>query len=185
MPYKDSILTSTSSTSSSSNIKELITLNISVVGLSGAESIKGVEGVGKSCLCSRFVSIREDDYKKDHISNISLSDWHSSVVNRNHWLYWGSSVKKYDDNFDICFNIIEQTEFINDESMHVFDERDQQAYYKRCSTLKLISPLKTVYRRKEQFASHEYNYGKYPTDSLMIDGFICVCDPTEVILIHN
>lgn len=176
MPFKDS----TSSISTSSNVKEIVNLNISIVGLSGPESIKGIEGVGKSCLCSRFVSNKEDDYRKDHISNLSLSDWHSSVVNRNHWLYWGSTIKKYDDNLDICFNLIEQTEFINDESMIVFDERDLQSYSKRCSMLKLTSPLKTVYRRKEQFASHEYNYGKFPTDCLNIDGFICLCDPTQV-----
>ena len=127
------------------------TFNICLVGLSGSENFKGIEGIGKSCLCSRFIATKEDEYRRDHISNISLSDWHSSVVNKNHWLYWGKTSKKIDDNLELCFNLIEQTEFINDESMHAFDEIDGQVYSKRCAALKLSSPQKSVYRRKEQF----------------------------------
>ena len=136
-------------TSNSSNKEN--TFNICLVGLSGSENYKGVEGVGKSCLCSRFISTKEDEYRKDHISNISLSDWHSSVVNRNHWLYWGKVSKKIDDCLELNFNLIEQTEFINDESMHAFDDTERQVYSKRCASLKLSSPQKSVYRRKEQF----------------------------------
>lgn len=70
--------------------------NICIVGLSGNQSVKGVEGTGKSCLCSRFLASKYDDYRNDHITNISLSDWHSNVVNREHWLYWGSCTKRLD-----------------------------------------------------------------------------------------
>lgn len=41
-------------------------INISVVGLSGVE-----KGVGKSCLCNRFVRPLNDEYFNDHISVLS------------------------------------------------------------------------------------------------------------------
>lgn len=46
-------------------------INISVVGLSGMEKDKGHTGVGKSCLCNRFMRSLADDYNVDHISVLS------------------------------------------------------------------------------------------------------------------
>lgn len=46
-------------------------INISVVGLSGMEKDKGHAGVGKSCLCNRFIRSSADDYNVDHISVLS------------------------------------------------------------------------------------------------------------------
>lgn len=46
-------------------------INVSVVGLSGVEKDKGQIGVGKSCLCNRFVRPLTDDYFIDHISVLS------------------------------------------------------------------------------------------------------------------
>jgi glucocorticoid receptor DNA-binding factor 1 len=46
-------------------------INVAVVGLSGAEKEKGVVGVGKSCLCNRFIKLSSDDFKDDHISLLS------------------------------------------------------------------------------------------------------------------
>lgn len=46
-------------------------INVSVVGLSGTEKEKGPMGVGKSCLCNRFMRILEDDYNVEHISVLS------------------------------------------------------------------------------------------------------------------
>lgn len=47
------------------------TINVSVVGLSGMEKDKGHAGVGKSCLCNRFMRSLADDYNVDHISVLS------------------------------------------------------------------------------------------------------------------
>lgn len=44
---------------------------VSVVGLSGSEKEKGSVGVGKSCLCNRFVRPLEDEFRGDHISTLS------------------------------------------------------------------------------------------------------------------
>lgn len=46
-------------------------VNIAVVGLSGMEKDKGQAGVGKSCLCNRFIRSLADDYNVDHISVLS------------------------------------------------------------------------------------------------------------------
>lgn len=62
-------------------------VHVAVVGLSGAD--KGAQGVGKSCLCARFVRPNPDEYQSDHISVLSASDFAGRVVNNEHWLYWG------------------------------------------------------------------------------------------------
>lgn len=46
-------------------------INVSVVGLSGTEKEKGAIGIGKSCLCNRFMRFLADDYNVDHISVLS------------------------------------------------------------------------------------------------------------------
>ncbi|KYO43813.1 rho GTPase-activating protein 35 [Alligator mississippiensis] len=65
------------------------TYNISVVGLSGTEKEKGQCGIGKSCLCNRFVRPSADDFHLDHTSVLSTSDFGGRVVNNDHFLYWG------------------------------------------------------------------------------------------------
>ena len=52
----------------SDNLKNI---NVAVVGLSGTEKDKGQVGVGKSCLCNRFMRSLSDDYSVDHISVLS------------------------------------------------------------------------------------------------------------------
>lgn len=51
--------------------EQVRTLNISVVGLAGTEKERGQSGVGKSCLCNRFVKSLADDYHVEHISVLS------------------------------------------------------------------------------------------------------------------
>lgn len=46
-------------------------INVAIVGLSGMEKDKGHAGVGKSCLCNRFMRSHADDYNVDHISVLS------------------------------------------------------------------------------------------------------------------
>jgi len=56
---------------SSANSGSAKLLSVAVVGLSGGEKEKGSIGVGKSCLCNRFVQPLADDYSVDHISVFS------------------------------------------------------------------------------------------------------------------
>ena len=194
-------------------------VNVCIVGLSGNENVKGVEGVGKSCLCSRFLAKEYDGYRRDHVSNISISDWHSSVVNKSHWLYWGSCQKRIElvrnehsanagaassggftstitnsgggansavdqgSHMDISFNLIEHTEFINDETLSPFSEEvvgasvsaKLQPYFKRCSRTLYESPHKSVYRRKEQFCKFlSVSFWRLPWQPREFGSFLCV-----------
>lgn len=47
------------------------TLNVAVVGVAGTEKERGQSGVGKSCLCNRFIKSLADDYHVEHISVLS------------------------------------------------------------------------------------------------------------------
>ena len=57
------------------------TFSVAVVGLSGTERDKGTVGVGKSCLCNRFVRTAADDYYTEHISVLSQVGAGRSVLN--------------------------------------------------------------------------------------------------------
>lgn len=55
--------------------------------------MKGTSGVGKSCLCNRFVRPIADDYYPEHTSALSQSDFGGRVVSNDMFLYWGDVVK--------------------------------------------------------------------------------------------
>lgn len=95
-------------------------VNVAVVGLSGMEKDKGQAGVGKSCLCNRFMRSLADDYNVDHISVLSQTDFSGRVVNNDHFLYWGEVTKASEDGVDYQFQLVEQTEFIDDASFQPF-----------------------------------------------------------------
>ncbi len=126
------------------------TFSIAVVGFSGTEKEKGVEGIGKSCFCNRFMRPLADDYKVDHISVLSQSDFGGRVVNNDHFLYWGETMKTSDEGFDIGFHVVEQTEFIDDTSFQPFKSGKTEPYYKRCGQTKLASAEKLMYICKNQ-----------------------------------
>ncbi|CAB0016666.1 unnamed protein product [Nesidiocoris tenuis] len=52
------------------------------------------------------------------ISN--CSDFSGRVVNNDHFLYWGEVTKTTDEGIDLHFQLIEQTEFIDDSSFQAF-----------------------------------------------------------------
>lgn len=126
------------------------TFNISVVGLSGTEKEKGVCGIGKSCLCNRFMRPLADSYYTDHISVLSQSDFGGRVVNNDHFLYWGKVTKTTDEGLDYTFQVVEQTEFIDDSSFQPFKSGKTEPYYKRCVATKLSSAEKQMYICKNQ-----------------------------------
>ncbi|XP_077978032.1 rho GTPase-activating protein 5-like isoform X2 [Glandiceps talaboti] len=153
---------------------------ISVVGLSGTEKEKGAIGVGKSCLCNRFVRPHEDEFSKEHISVLSQSDFGGRVVNNDHFLYWGEVIKKSDDE-DIVFQVIEQTEFIDDTSFQPLRGTNTNAYFKRSTATKLTSAEKLMYICKYQLGlESEYEQKPLPDGKINVDGFLCVFDVSSV-----
>lgn len=155
--------------------ESLRAINVAVVGLSGTEKDKGQAGVGKSCLCNRFMRSLADDYSVDHISVLSQvpysvppenftsdffvwlifplnlqTDFSGRVVNNDHFLYWGDIVKATEEGQEILFQVIEQTEFIDDASFQPFKGGKMEPYTKRCSNTKLTSAEKLMYICKNQ-----------------------------------
>ncbi|XP_063957276.1 rho GTPase-activating protein 35-like isoform X3 [Lytechinus pictus] len=147
--------------------------HIAVVGMSGTETERGATGVGKSCLCNRFMNPHQDKYFTDHISVISSSDFSGRIVNNDHFLYWGECTKKYDGD-TMTFRVVEQTEFIDDSSFSPLRGSNTHPYYKRAAVTKLQSAEKVMYICKDQVGD-ETNFpqkilpdGKFPVDGYLI-----------------
>uniref|UniRef100_A0A0C9QV64 RhoGAPp190_1 protein n=1 Tax=Fopius arisanus TaxID=64838 RepID=A0A0C9QV64_9HYME len=156
-------------------------INVAVVGLSGTEKDKGQVGVGKSCLCNRFMRSLSDDYSVDHISVLSQSDFSGRVVNNDHFLYWGEVIKAAEDGTEYNFQVIEHTEFIDDASFQPFKGGKMEPYAKRCSGTKITSAEKLMYICKNQLGiEKEYEQKVLPDGKLNIDGFLCVFDVSVV-----
>ncbi|XP_043283459.1 rho GTPase-activating protein 190 isoform X4 [Venturia canescens] len=162
----------------SDNLKSI---NVAVVGLSGIEKDKGQVGVGKSCLCNRFMRSLSDDYSVDHISVLSQSDFSGRVVNNDHFLYWGEVLKLAEDGTEFQFQVIEHTEFIDDASFQPFKGGKMEPYAKRCASTKITSAEKLMYICKNQLGiEKEYEQKVLPDGKLNIDGFLCVFDVSVV-----
>ncbi|XP_054279717.1 rho GTPase-activating protein 190 isoform X3 [Macrosteles quadrilineatus] len=155
--------------------------NIAVVGLSGTEKEKGAIGIGKSCLCNRFMRSLADDYSVDHISVLSQTDFSGRVVNNDHFLYWGEVSKVTDEGYELQFQVVEQTEFIDDASFQPFKGGKMEPYSKRCAATKLTSAEKLMYICKNQLGiEKEYEQRVLPDGKISIDGFLCVFDVSVV-----
>ncbi|XP_068624709.1 rho GTPase-activating protein 190 [Battus philenor] len=155
-------------------------VTVSVVGLSGTEKEKGQLGVGKSCLCNRFVRTNADDYNVDHISVLSQSDFSGRVVNNDHFLYWGG-VQKENDEQEYRFEVIEQTEFVDDACFQPFKVGKTEPYVKRCVATKIQSAEKFMYVCKNQLGiEKEYEQRLMADGKLTVDGFLCVYDVSLV-----
>jgi hypothetical protein len=72
------------------------------------------------------------------------------VVNNDHFLYWGETTKVTEDGQELNFQVIEQTEFIDDASFQPFKGGKMEPYVKRCSATKLQSAEKLMYICKNQ-----------------------------------
>jgi hypothetical protein len=72
-----------------------------------------IDGVGKSCLCNRFV--RSEAYTEDHqqdCSVLSQDEWDNNpVFNGDHFVYWGAANKHLPDKTRVRFQVVEQSEF--------------------------------------------------------------------------
>uniref|UniRef100_H2YDJ7 Uncharacterized protein n=1 Tax=Ciona savignyi TaxID=51511 RepID=H2YDJ7_CIOSA len=155
--------------------------NVAVVGLSGTEQIKGTSGVGKSCLCNRFIREEADNYYPDHTSVLSQSDFGGRVVNNDHFLYWGDVTKKDDNGLDYKFNVIEQTEFIDDQSYQPHRSSSNQLYVKRCAQTKISSAEKMMYICTDQLGiESDFDIKLMPEGKITIDGFIICFDVSFV-----
>ncbi|KRZ38257.1 Rho GTPase-activating protein [Trichinella pseudospiralis] len=176
-------LQGSSNNSPGTNVNGGRLFTVAVVGLSGSEREKGVAGVGKSCLCNRFVRPLEDDYFTEHISALSPVDFGGRVVNNDHWLYWGERSMLVESGAELAFRVVEQTEFVDDEAFQPLrgSASQREPYTKRSTTLKLHSPDKLMYICKDQLGvEHDYEQRTLPEGRTNVDGFVCVFDVSSV-----
>ncbi|KAK2568305.1 Rho GTPase-activating protein 5 [Acropora cervicornis] len=152
---------------------------IGVVGLSGLDRDQAFYGVGKSCLCNRFVRPLADEYITEHSSVFSSSDFGGRVLNNDHFLYWGSATKTVEDGGGtFVIHVIEQTEFIDDATLMPLSRGGNLAPYpKRCAISKLSSPQKLMYISRDQVAlQNDYEQVSLPGGKTTVDGFLVVYD---------
>lgn len=153
------------------------TYNISVVGLSGTEKEKGQCGIGKSCLCNRFVRPSADEFHLDHTSVLSTSDFGGRVVNNDHFLYWGEVSRSLEDCVECKMHIVEQTEFIDDQTFQPHRSTALQPYIKRAAATKLASAEKLMYFCTDQLGlEQDFEQKQMPDGKLLVDGFLLGID---------
>ncbi|KAK1793002.1 hypothetical protein P4O66_001716 [Electrophorus voltai] len=156
------------------------TYAVSVVGLSGTEKEKGNCGVGKSCLCNRYVRPSADSYYSEHTSVLSTIDFGGRVVNNDHFLYWGEVLHRGDDGLECRIQIIEQTEFIDDQTFLPHRSTNLQPYTKRAAMTKLQSAEKLMYICTDQLGlEQDFDQKQMPDGKLNIDGFVLCIDVSK------
>nr|XP_019838787.1 PREDICTED: rho GTPase-activating protein 5 [Bos indicus] len=153
---------------------------ISVVGLSGTEKDKGNCGVGKSCLCNRFVRSKADEYYPEHTSVLSTIDFGGRVVNNDHFLYWGDITQSGEDGVECKIHVIEQTEFIDDQTFLPHRSTNLQPYIKRAAASKLQSAEKLMYICTDQLGlEQDFEQKQMPEGKLNVDGFLLCIDVSQ------
>ncbi|XP_075568584.1 rho GTPase-activating protein 5 [Pelecanus crispus] len=153
---------------------------VSVVGLSGTEKDKGNCGVGKSCLCNRFVRSKADEYYPEHTSVLSTIDFGGRVVNNDHFLYWGDVTQSGEDGIECRIHVIEQTEFIDDQTFLPHRSTNLQPYIKRAAASKLQSAEKLMYICTDQLGlEQDFEQKQMPEGKLSIDGFLLCIDVSQ------
>ncbi|KAM4642276.1 rho GTPase-activating protein 35-like isoform 1-T1 [Discoglossus pictus] len=153
------------------------TYSVSVVGLSGTEKEKGQCGIGKSCLCNRFVRPSADDFHLDHTSVLSTSDFGGRVVNNDHFLYWGDVGRVLEDCVECKMHVVEQTEFIDDQTFQPHRSTALQPYIKRAASSKLASAEKLMYFCTDQLGlEQDFEQKQMPEGKLVLDGFLLCVD---------
>lgn len=91
---------------------------VAIVGTPSSVLSGTSKGVGKSCLCNRF--IHPDNYCEEHSSRISSEDWTGNVVSSDHFIYWGATTKFNAQTGRVRFQLVEFTEFVHEDSGFVF-----------------------------------------------------------------
>uniref|UniRef100_A0A2K6R6A1 Rho GTPase activating protein 5 n=1 Tax=Rhinopithecus roxellana TaxID=61622 RepID=A0A2K6R6A1_RHIRO len=140
---------------------------ISVVGLSGTEKDKGNCGVGKSCLCNRFVRSKADEYYPEHTSVLSPVDFGGRVVNSDHFSYYWDGVE--------C-----KIHFIDDQAFLSHRSANLQTYIKRAAASKLQSAGKLMYICTDQLGlEQDFEQKQMPEGKLNVAGFLLRIDVSQ------
>ena len=155
-------------------------------------------GVGKSCLCNRFV--RPEAYTEAHDSTVSTDNWtEKPAYNGDHFLYWGAASKYVGEGAKIRFQVIEQTEFcelVGTGLQRLRPHPSDQNYLQRATCVRVASqsPSKTAYQTNPEGAyatsasstQTVRSTQLFPNDDFGgakgqgVCAYVCVFDPTLV-----
>ena len=150
------------------------------------------KGVGKSCLCNRFV--QPETYTEEHKSLLSKDDWvDQPIFNCDHFIYWGAATKCLQDGSKVRFQVVEQTEFYKVANLELLCAHPAHGdYMTRASEVRFASnstgkiayrlhadPVRAALgpiRTTELFPNEDFSSKTGPG----IYGYVCVFDPTLV-----
>ena len=163
------------------------TVVVSVLGLSRAVGElfqSGEEGVGKSCLCFRFMHPNFDDYVSDHPSILALHEFESSSINNDHFIYWGSKKESYTIRGKerlLHMHVVEHTVFYQDVTSTPFSVRTKPndvTVYAHRAVGSLESAGKISYMTRDALCLPEtFSAEDYPRKiSGLPRGFVVVVD---------
>ena len=166
------------------------TVMVGVLGLSrlDKEDFSSHQGIGKSCLCYRFVYPGYDDYIEEHRSLLALHEFESDVVHRDHFLYWGSTTKTYDakgSSEQVHFEVLEHTVFYQDITEQPFETKkcisSVEGYIKSAINRTLESPGKISYKNRDLIClPQEYESFVFPPGiGKHLRGYVLVIDVSE------
>lgn len=164
---------------------EHLSLLVSVVGLSGCGP-DVYKGPGKSSLC--FNLLYPTEYLKEHPSVLTLEQFESKVINRQHNVYWGSKTeyyyklpksKKTTEKIlvTVNFEIYEQTEFIEDVTKKSFPASKE--YADRAMKLHHSSNRLAFKTVPLVFAPEKYHASVSPNTRGMKNGYIFAIDVSK------
>lgn len=89
--------------------------------------------------------------------------------------------KTSEEGVDYSFQVVEQTEFVDDATFQPFKVGKMEPYIKRCAAIRVNSAEKLMYICKSQLGiEHEYEQIVLPDGRLNIDGYVCVFDVSSV-----
>ena len=156
-----------------------------VVGLSRGpgEPFSSYCGIGKSCLCYRFVYPEFDDYVDSHESIFALHEFESYAINNDHFLYWGSIVKHFPIKGSktlhaaVKVHVIEQTVFYQDETSIPFPKSGR--YVKRILG-SIESPGKVSYKSRDDLDTSSEAHQYPPKINKVPRGYMVVVDVSQI-----
>lgn len=170
--------------------KETPHVCVSVIGTPSCEfdtpSSDGelAEGIGKSCLCSRFVLPSHDDYlatREDHHSSVPTIAFNGREWGGLHYLYFGSVVKRpCPSRHLVVFHVVEHTTFVDD---FLAPHPGHEMYVTRATSAALNCPAKISYLGKVftglQLDKRERFPAMFNGQRHCVGGYLLVLDPTR------
>ena len=150
-------------------------------------------GVGKSCLCNRF--IKPEAYTETHDSLVSAKKWSEDpAITGDHFLFWGATTRHLTDGSKARFQVVEQTEFYDKEASTGGEELrphpSDASYLERATAVRIATSSigKVAVRLKAEQASARAGGIRSTTQIFPNEdfggknggvlGFACVFDPT-------